>query len=211
MSSKNYRDLSQDIESFKDDLKSALQTVGKENTGKLLGINLDNKKDFTKKVDEFVTEFQKSSKEYSHELRKARKLKDLNKSLTQNFKQNLEVMVDVTHLLTSYINLFDTIKLELQKMNKMIGDTTDINDITHLESITHKHIYNLQNQFNIQTEKLQQIYKENNMTNEHLHITNTREQMKHIITNATKIWESKDEKLEGGCNKRQKKSTKFFK
>lgn len=203
---------------FANQLKSALLNIGKDDNGKLIGVNLGQKMEFKKQVDNLVTEIQKSYKGYSTEITKAQKVKELNKNLTQNFKKNLEVMVDITNLLTSYVQLFEVMKKELTNINKLIGnETTNLDDIAYLESITQQQIASLQDEFNKQTSKLQDLYTRYDMKPEHEHISNARAQMTNIISSATNIWNEKSvdrrmnggkvKKAKGGCKQQRKKSS----
>lgn len=179
------------LNNFAEELKSALLNSEKTSNGEMIGLNLGEKKEFQNQVNELINNIQTSYKGYSAELEKASKIKELNKSLTQNFKKNLQVMVDVTNLLNSYVQLFEVMKNELGKLNKVIGNDGEasLGDINHLESITQQQILSLQEEFNKQTKKLQDIYKQYDMQSEHDHITNARTQMTNIISNATDIWE----------------------
>lgn len=202
------------LNNFADELKSALLNSEKTKNGELIGVNLGEKKEFQHQVNELISNIQTSYKGYSSELEKAAKIKELNKNLTQNFKKNLEVMVDVTNLLNSYVNLFEVMKTELSKLNEVVGNDgeTNLSDINHLESITQQQIVSLQEEFNNQTKKLQDIYKRYDMQTEHDHITNARSQMTNIISNATDIWEKypNESQLQGGriSHTKKRKQTK---
>ena len=122
-----------------------------------------------------------------------------------NFKKNLEVMIDVTNLLQSYMQLFEILKTELSKVNQYIGkDDTNIEDIRHLEVITQGQIEQLQNEFNKQASNLIHIYDELGMP-EKQHIKTAQTQMNDIVSDATKLW-NEESKVGGGCKRSRKKN-----
>jgi hypothetical protein len=99
--------------------------------------------------------------------------------------------VDVTNLLTSYVQLFEVIKSELAKINSLIGKDVSVEDISYLESITQQQIQTLQSEFVKQTDKLTSLYDQYALTEEKQHIVDTQAKMSEIINDATAIYASR--------------------
>lgn len=150
----------QNINKFADELKAALLNVGKEaGTGRLIGVDLGSKAAFQSQVNDLISSIKSSYIAYSSELGKAAKIRDLNKNLVSNFSNNLQVMVDVTQLLRSYIQLFEVMKEELKKINALIGkEAASLEEIDYLKELTEKRVQELQGQFNDQSKFLKEHY-----------------------------------------------------
>lgn len=181
----------QRVDQFAEELRSALKNVGKDQSGQLIGVKLGDKAAFQKQVDDLVDSMKNSYQTYNTEMGKYAKVKKLNENLVTNFRHNLKVMVDVTNLLTSYVQLFEIIKAELAKINNLIGKDVNMEDINYLESITQQQIANLQNEFMKQTDKLTTLYDQYSLADEKQHIVDTRAKMTEIINDATSIYASR--------------------
>lgn len=188
----------QRVNEFADELKSALLSVGKNRDGKVIGIELGERAAFRKQVDDLVGAIKTSYNSYSTEIGKAAKIKELNKNLVTNFKKNLQVMVDVTNLLNSYVQLFEVIKTELTKLNTLVGkDSTNLEDISYLEQITQRQVESLQREFEKQSTILHDIYGTYDMAREKQEVTEASSQVQNIIRSATDI--SNDYRSSGGA------------
>jgi len=186
----------QRVDQFAEELRTTLKNVGKDQSGQLIGIKLGDKAAFQRQVDDLVDSIKNSYQTYNSEMGKYSKVKKLNENLVVNFRHNLRVMVDVTNLLTSYVQLFEVIKSELAKINSLIGKDVSVEDISYLESITQQQIQTLQNEFVKQTDKLTSLYDQYALTEEKQHIVDTRAKMSEIINDATSIYASR-----GGATK----------
>ena len=178
------------VDEFTSELRRALISVGSKD-GQQIGIQLGNKAAFQKQVDDLVGAIKTSYSSYSSEIGKAQKIKDLNKNLVANFRKNLQVMVDVTNLLTSYVQLFDVIKAELVKINALVGRDANVDDISYLEQITQRQIETLQREFDKQTSSLTSLYGQYDLTAESQHIGEAKTQMDNIVRSATEIYNSR--------------------
>lgn len=176
------------VNDFADELKRALLSVGRGKDGQVIGVQLGNRAAFQKQVDDLVSSIKTSYTSYSTEIGKAQKIKELNKNLVTNFRRNLQVMVDVTNLLTSYVQLFDVIKAELVKINSLIGKDVNLDDISYLEQITQRQIETLQKEFEKQTTTLDTLYGQYDLGAERQHIGEAKTQMADIIRSATEIY-----------------------
>lgn len=186
---------------FADELKQALVSVGKNKGGQIIGVQLGDRAVLQRQVDDLVKEIKTSYSSYSSEIGKAKKIKDFNKTLVTNFRKNLQVMVDVTKLLTSYVQLFDVLKSELVKINTLVGKDANLDDISYLEQITQKQISTLQSEFMKQTETLESLYGKYDLGAERANITETKEQMTDIIRSATDMYTQR-----GGRRRRSNKA-----
>lgn len=177
----------QRVNDFAEELKKALLSVGRDKSGQVIGVQLGDSANFRNQVDALVQDIKSSYSAYSSEIGKAQKIKELNNKLTTNFRQNLQVMIDVTKLLASYVQLFDVIKEELKKINSLIGKDVSLDDISYLEKITQQQIEQLQAEFTRQTEVLGSLYTQNNLEKEREHIDSAKQQMGQIVTDATSL------------------------
>ena len=132
-------------------------TVNKGN--QVIGVNLGSSKQFQAEVEGVIRNLKGSYAQYKVELENNKKEKMMNRAFASNFKSNLEVMVDVTNLLHSYMALFQTLRDELQSFNNAIyKDASDPNSLDYLQELTSTHIKSLQNTFAVQSKLLQDYY-----------------------------------------------------
>lgn len=173
---------------LKDALMKAASTKKDDNSGYVIGVDLGSKQAFQSQVNDLIKSIKDSYKSYSNELGKAARIRELNKSLVSNFRNNLQVMVDVTQLLRSYIQLFDVMKKELARINELIGsDATNLEDIEYLKVLTEQHVKDLQGQFNDQSDFLQKHYDAFELSESKKKIGDTTSQIGSIMKTANDI------------------------
>ena len=179
----------QRVSSFTNELKSALLSVGSRDGQ--FGVKLGDKTAFRREVDDLVSEIKTQYSSYSKEIYKSQKIKELNKGLVMNFRKNLQVMVDVTNLLNSYVELFNVIKVELVKMNNLIGkESGGLEDIRYLEEITQRQITQLNNEFVKQSATLESLYSKYDLPGERQRLSENKLGVSSIINSATDIVET---------------------
>jgi len=103
----------------------------------------------------------KTNKVYREELTKYREIAAFNEQLSKGYVRNLEAMVDVSRILNYYIDIFNVIREEFDKNDKMLdGTTLTTNQINYLERLTKSKIDELNNKFMVETEKLKKLYNQ---------------------------------------------------
>jgi hypothetical protein len=160
------------------------------NQGKqVIGINLGSSKNFQAEVEDIINSLKGSYAQYKVELENNRKEKMMNRALAKNFKSNLEVMVDVSNLLHSYMALFQTLRDELQSFNIAINkEKSDPSSLDYLQELTSTQIKNLQETFTAQSQLLQTYYAQNpDLPNNDImkrHMSDAEEDVRNVVSNA---------------------------
>ena len=151
-----------EIKALEDNLRQIVTQNTVSQGDKVIGVNLGSSKQFQAQVEEIIQSLTRSYAQYKTELEKNKKEKKMNRVLAANFQSNLEVMVDVSNLLHSYMALFQTLRDELQKFNSAISDSTDPNDpnnsLDYLQKLTSDRIKTLQQTFTSQSSFLKDYY-----------------------------------------------------
>jgi hypothetical protein len=131
---------------------------------KVIGVNLGSSKQFQAEVEDVIKSLSRSYAQYKSELEKNKKEKKMNRVLAANFQSNLEVMVDVSNLLHSYMALFQTLRDEIHTFNSAISNSTDPNDpnnsLDYLQKLTSDRIKTLQQMFTSQSSFLKEYYSQ---------------------------------------------------
>jgi hypothetical protein len=172
----------------------------------VIGINLGSSKNFQAEVEDIINSLKGSYAQYKVELENNKKEKMMNRALAKNFKSNLEVMVDVSNLLHSYMALFQTLRDELRSFNSAINtEKSDPNSLDYLQELTSTQIKNLQETFTAQSQLLQTYYAQNpDLPNNDIMKTRmsaAEEDVRNVVANAQTA-------LTVGGNKKPKKPRK---
>lgn len=103
----------------------------------------------------------KTNKVYREELTKYREIAAFNEQLSKGYVRNLEAMVDVSRILNYYIDIFNVIREEFEKNDKVLdGTSLTPTQISYLERLTKSKIDELNNKFMVETEKLKKLYNQ---------------------------------------------------
>lgn len=119
----------------------------------------------------------RTSKRYREELSKYRELHEFNKQVSSGYQKSLEVMVDMSRFLNYYVEIFNILKVEFEKNEKMLGPSLKIADINYLERLTRGKIDELNQRFMAESERLKKMYSENGRSEEANRITETQRNM----------------------------------
>lgn len=113
----------------------------------------------------------KTSKVYRDELVKYREIAAFNEQLSKGYIRNLEAMVDVSRILNYYSDIFNVLREEFEKNDKMLeGSTLTASQISYLERLTKSKMDELNSKFMVESEKLKKLYTQYGQTQEHARI-----------------------------------------
>jgi hypothetical protein len=186
------------IRQFTIQLKDALMSVGKGGPGKPIGIELGTKQEFEKEVNGLIESIKSSYTSYASDMAKAKQIKTINEKLVGNYTNNLKVIVDVSKLLSSYVELFNVLKQQLVELNRVMGrDAANIQDIRYLEQITQEKVQVLQNELTTQTSALKKIYADLGLSQQTPSVDVMTPALQEISSEATNILRS------GGAKKKK--------
>jgi hypothetical protein len=150
---------SAEVERWEAEMRKILAEKTMTQGDKVIGVNLGSSRQFQSEVEDIIQSLKGSYAQYKSELEKNKKEKQMNRVMAANFKSNLEVMVDVTNLLHSYMALFQTLRDELSSFNAAIArDKSEPNSLDYLQQLTSDHIKNLQQTFTSQSSFLKDYY-----------------------------------------------------
>ncbi len=108
----------------------------------------------------------KTSRKYREELTKYREIAKFNQQISNGYMKNLEAMVDVSRILNYYVDIFNLLRDEFDKNDKLLGVALKSSDIGYLERLTKSKIDELNTKFMTETEKLKKMYTQYNKTEE---------------------------------------------
>ena len=153
---------SAEMKAWEDNLRQIITQNTVNQGDKVIGVNLGSSRQFQAEVEDIIQSLKGSYAQYKVELEKNKKEKKMNRVLAANFQSNLEVMVDVSNLLHSYMALFQTLRDELHTFNSAISNSTDPNDpnnsLDYLQKLTSDRIKALQQTFTSQSSFLKDYY-----------------------------------------------------
>lgn len=98
-----------------------------------------------------------SNEKYRKEIEKWKKVSSLNKSLTESYLTNMNVMIDVSGLLNEYVHFLEVLNQEITKMDTQFQSLTK-DDIGHIQALTNDTIKNFTSQFMTETDKIKKLY-----------------------------------------------------
>ena len=198
-----------EMKAFEDNLRQIMTQRTVSQGDKVIGVNLGSSKQFQAEVEGIIQSLTHSYAQYKTELEKNKKEKKMNRVLAANFQSNLEVMVDVSNLLHSYMALFQTLRDELKKFNSAISDSTDPNDpnnsLDYLQQLTSDRIKALQQTFTSQSSFLKDYYAHHpelqDSAAKSQHVDAATRDIQEVVANANAAL------TQGGAKKKPKKST----
>ncbi len=138
-------------------LISPLNNLTKPTSGFGIGITSDNKP-LASEINDIGNRIVKNNKKAINELTKYKQVNDLNKKLSQSYRENLQVMIDISKLLNSYASFFEILKGELEKNEKSLGDL-ELKDVENIENLTREKMDRFNNEFQTQSDKVKSLYK----------------------------------------------------
>lgn len=108
----------------------------------------------------------KTNKKYREEFTKYKEIAKFNQQISNGYIKNLEAMVDVSRVLNYYTEIFNVLKDEFEKNEKLLGNSLRTADISYLERLTKSKMDELNNKFLIESEKLKKLYGQYGKTEE---------------------------------------------
>lgn len=109
---------------------------------------------------------QQTSKKYRDELTKYREIAAFNQQLSNGYVRNLEAMVDVSRIMNYYIEIFNVLRDEFDKNEKVLGASLTNVDISYLEKLTKSKMDELNTKFMNESEKLKKLYSQHGKNEE---------------------------------------------
>lgn len=101
-----------------------------------------------------------TSKKYRDELTKYREIAAFNQQLSSGYVRNLEAMVDVSRIMNYYIEIFNVLRDEFDKNERVLGTSLTNVDISYLERLTKTKMDELNTKFMNESEKLKKLYSQ---------------------------------------------------
>lgn len=135
-----------------------------------IGITSDSKP-IAKEISDIGNRIVKNNKKAITELTKYKQVNELNRKLSQSYRENLVVMIDISRLLNSYAGFFDLLKGELERNERTLGDL-ELKDIENIESLTREKMDRFNNEFMNQSEKIKGWYRKYGLNDEFNRLTN---------------------------------------
>jgi prefoldin subunit 5 len=134
---------------------------------------------------------QTTNKKYREELSKYRELAKFNQQITQGYIRNLDAMIDVSRILNYYVEIFNLLKVELDKNEKVLGEgSLRVEDIGYLERLTRNKVDELGGKFMKETEDLKKLYSAYGKTQEISKVNEAQESFKLTSNSATQALEN---------------------
>lgn len=177
---------------------SSISSLTKPN-GFGIGITSDNKP-LTNEINDIGNKIVKNNKKAINELTKYKQVNDLNKKLSQNYRENLQVMIDISKLLNSYTSFFELLKGELEKNEKSLGDL-ELKDVENIENLTREKMDRFNNEFQSQSEKVKTLYRKLGQNDEFNRLNNIQQSIPGIM-NAADAAKLNMKSLQGGRRKK---------
>lgn len=151
-------------------MSSIFSGLNKSTDGFGIGITSDNKP-IAKEINDIGNRIVKNNKKAITELTKYKQVNELNKKLSQSYRENLVVMIDISRLLNSYAGFFDLLKNELEKNERTLGDL-ELRDIENIESLTRDKMDKFNSEFINQSEKVKSMYRKYGLNDEFNRLAN---------------------------------------
>ena len=190
-------------------LKSLFSPNAAENKQQF-GVNLTtNSKAFSGELSNVSDKFVRTNKKYRDEIAKYKKIAELNKQLTAAYKTNLNVMIDVSKLLTDYSAFFHVLKEEVIKTEGQIG-TLQASEVQHIEDLTKEKLGQVSNSFMDQSEKVKQLLSKYGQEEQIKSINSAQESMNNVMASSGNTWKAitaPNTAAKGGRSKAYKKKT----
>lgn len=149
----------------------------------------------------------RTNKKYREELSKYREIAKFNQQLSNGYIRNLEAMVDVSRVMNYYIEIFNLLRDEFDKNDKLLGTSLKTTDISYLERLTKSKIDELNNRFLTESEKLKKIYTDFGKTAEVSRVTEAQNNLRATTESANVTYNNlktleQGATVQGGARKR---------
>ena len=133
---------------------------------------------------------QTTNKKYREELSKYKEIAKFNEQITKGYIKNLDAMIDVSKILNYYVEIFNLLKMELEKNEKVLGETSlKVEDINYLERLTRNKVDELSGKFMKETDDLKKLYSAYGKTTELGKVNEAQESFRVASSSATETME----------------------
>lgn len=124
-----------------------------------LGYKVATNAGISREFENIKGTIEKTNKKYREEISKYKEIAKLNEHISKGYLKNLDAMIDVSKILNYYVEIFNILKVELDKNDRVLGDTSlKLEDISYLERLTKNKVDELGAQFMNETEQLKKLY-----------------------------------------------------
>lgn len=151
----------------------------------------------------------KTSRKYREELTKYREIAKFNQQISNGYMKNLEAMVDVSRILNYYVDIFNLLREEFDKNDRLLGASLKSSDIGYLERLTKSKIDELNTKFMTETEKLKKMYSQYNRSEELSRVQEAQNMLKATSDSADVALNNfraiEQQGVQGGANRKFKK------
>lgn len=136
-------------------------------------------------------DIQQSQEKVRREIEKYKQVVNFNKQLSTAYERNLHVMVDISQVLTYYVEIFNLLRDEFSKSNELMNSSSlKTSDIAYLEKLTKSQIDTLNKRFMEESEKLKKMYTEYGKKDELTRITEAQGNLVKTTTDADTVFEN---------------------
>lgn len=122
------------------------------------GYNITSSAGMPAELENMKGNIMKTSKKYRDELSKYREIAKFNQQISNSYIRNLEAMVDVSRVLNYYVEIFNILREEFERNDKLLGTSLKTADIGYLERLTKTKIDELNTKFMTESERLKKMY-----------------------------------------------------
>ena len=149
-----------------------------QNSGQSFGIKVTGNSGVPADLEQMKGNIVRTNKKYREELSKYREIAKFNQQLSNGYIKNLEAMVDVSRVMSYYIEIFNLLREEFEKNEKLMGSSLSAVDIGYIERLTKSKIDELNNKFISESEKLKKIYTTFGRTQEVTRVNEAQQNLK---------------------------------
>jgi hypothetical protein len=137
---------------------SPLQLLGRD-------IGLDKSSDLKEQLEDLREQFVKTMGKQRGHMDKYRALQVLNKQLSDSYFKNLQVIVDVSRLLSGYVEFLEIVKSQTSQI-QVDMDKLSPGDFDYIKNLTTEKIYALTDEFMKSASDLKTLYSQYDMKDE---------------------------------------------
>ena len=149
-----------------------------QNSSQSFGVKLTGNSGVPTDLEQMKGNIVRTNKKYREELSKYREIAKFNQQLSNGYIKNLEAMVDVSRVMSYYIEIFNLLREEFEKNEKLMGSSLSAVDIGYIERLTKSKIDELNNKFMNESDKLKKIYNSFGRTQEVTRVNEAQQNMR---------------------------------
>ena len=179
----------------------------KENGAKRFG-DLGDKKNVNEQLEDLKGKVSKTIGKSKSEIQNYRELAKFNEHLTKSYASNLNIMVEVSQLLSSYNEVFDLFKVKLAEIDKELGIPISGDDFEHMKKLTTEQMIQLNDVFKKETNNLKGLYARYGKQKEYDEVENAEKLFDETKKSGEEVYAKlRNQGISGGKKPQPKKKT----